>query len=265
MIGRAATGYLWLEILRMLRDVRYVALAVLAPIGFYLLFATLFGGTPTQPGQLPGRVEIMVAMAAYGAMWAALSTTGPRIAQERDTGWLTQIRAMPLSAGSVLAARIVAGVLLALPAIGLVCLVAALVKGVHLAGWQWAGLIGALWLGTAPFAVLGVAIGYAIGADAAYALCYGTYMAMSAMGGLWVPPAVLPSSLRRVAGALPSNRLADLGWQIAGRHPIRPSSVAVLAAWAAGLGVLAVLAYLRPGIRRRGSRPAPSPAPPSRA
>ena len=32
------------ETLRLLRDVRFLALAVAAPIGFYLLFATLFGG-----------------------------------------------------------------------------------------------------------------------------------------------------------------------------------------------------------------------------
>jgi ABC-2 type transport system permease protein len=63
--------YFRLECLRMLRDPRYLALAVIAPIGFYLLFATLFGGKAGPPGQLPGTVEIMVAMAAYGAITAS--------------------------------------------------------------------------------------------------------------------------------------------------------------------------------------------------
>ena len=67
--------YFRLECLRMLRDPRYLALAVITPIGFYLLFATLLGGKPAGPGELPGTVEIMVAMGAYGAIWGALSAT----------------------------------------------------------------------------------------------------------------------------------------------------------------------------------------------
>jgi ABC-2 type transport system permease protein len=250
--------YLRLEIVRMLRDARYIALAVCGPIGFYLLFATLFGGGPTEPGQLRGTVEIMVAMAAYGAIWAVLSTTGPRIAQEREIGWLRQVKAMPVRAWQVLTAKVVASMVVALPAIVLVCVTAAVVKDVRLSAWQWSAMVAAMWIGTAPFSALGIAIGYAVGADASFPISYGLYMTVSAMGGLWVPPAVLPPSFRRVAGTLPSNRLADLGWQIAGGHPVRWSSVAVLAAWAAGLALLAALAYRRPRLRR--SRPATVPA-----
>ncbi len=235
--------YLRLEIVRMLRDLRFIALAVVAPIGFYLLFATLFGGQPAPPGQLGGNVEIMVAMAAYGAMWAVMSTTGPRIAQEREIGWLQQVQAMPVKSGQLLAAKVVASLAMALPAIVLVCATAAVVKGVQLTAGQWLGLVGSMWIGSMPFAALGIAIGYALSADAAFPVSYGLYMALSAIGGLWVPPAVLPESFRQVARVLPSNRLADLGWQIAGGHAIRWSSVGVLAAWTIGLALIAVLAY----------------------
>ncbi|MCT9933245.1 ABC transporter permease [Planotetraspora sp. A-T 1434] len=245
--------FLRLEIVRALRDPRYLALAVATPIGFYLLFATLFGGAPVRPGELRGTVEIMVAMAAYGAIWAVLSTTGPRIAQEREIGWLEQLRAMPVRAWQVLAAKLVAGGAMALPAICSVCLVAALAKGVRLGPGQWAGLVVAMWLGTAAFAALGVAIGYAVNADASYVVCYGLYMVTSAVGGLWVPPGMLPESFRSVSGWLPSNRLADLGWQIAGGHPALWPAIGVLAAWTAGLAVVAVLIYRRPRLRR--SRP----------
>jgi ABC-2 type transport system permease protein len=248
-----------LEIVRILRDVRYMALAVGAPIGFYLLFATLFGGGPTRPGELKGTVEIMVAMAAYGAIWAVLSTTGPRISQEREIGWLQQVRAMPVRARQILTAKVVASLAMALPAIVLVCVTAAVVKDVRLTAWQLLAMVAVMWVGTVPFAALGIAIGYSVGADASFPVSYGLYMAVSAMGGLWVPPAVLPESFRRIAGTLPSNRLADLGWQIAGGHAVRWSSVAVLAAWTVGLAVVAALAYRRPRLgRRRGPGPAPA-------
>lgn len=253
--------YFRLECLRMLRDPRYLALAVLAPIGFYLLFATLFGGKDAVPKASPlaGTVEIMVAMAAYGAVWGALSATGPRIAHERASGWLGQLRAMPLTGRQVLGAKLAAGMALALPALVLVCATAAVAKDVRLEAWQWAAIAGAIWLGSLPFALLGTAIGYSVGSEAAFPLSYALYMAMSAMGGLWVPPSQLPSSFRSVADALPTYRLADLGWQIAAGHAPTVADVAVLGGWTAGLGLLAALAYRRRP-RRRGAAKTTAPS-----
>jgi ABC-2 type transport system permease protein len=251
--------HLRLEIVRMLRDPRFTALGVLAPIGFYLLFATLFGGQPTRPGELKGTVEIMVAMSAYGGIWAVLSSTAPRIAQEREIGWLTQVRAMPVRAGQLMTAKVLASVLLALPTIVLVCATAAICKGVRLDAGQWVGIVAAMTVGTVPFSALGVFLGYLVSADAAFPLSYGLYMALSAIGGLWVPPEVLPQSFRDVAGWLPSNRLADLGWRIAGHHSIPPATLGILAGWTLVLALAAMLAYRRP--RLRGHRGAAVPDP----
>lgn len=248
--------YFRLECTRMLRDPRYLALAVVAPVGFYLLFATLFGGRPETAGQqLPATVEIMVAMAAYGAIWGALASTGPRIAHERASGWLEQVRAMPLTGRQVLAGRIAAGMVVALPALVLVCATGAAVKDVRLSAVQWAALIGATWLGSLPFALMGVAVGYAVGAETAFPLSYALYMAMSALGGLWVPPSQLPNSFLHVADALPTFRLADLGWHITAGHAPTLADIAVLGAWTLGFGAVAALAYRGPRrIRRIGSK-----------
>jgi ABC-2 type transport system permease protein len=254
--------YLRLECVRMLRDPRYLALAVIAPIGFYLLFATLFGGAPVKPGELPGTVEIMVAMAAYGAIWSALAATGPRISQERARRWLVHLRALPLRGRQVMIAKIAAGMVVALPAVLLVCLTAAVVEDVRLDGWQWAAMIVAIWLGTLPFALLGVAVGFAVGAETAFPLSYALYMAMSAVGGLWVPPAQLSTSLRDVAQSLPTYRIADLGWKIAAGRAPALSDLTVLVGWTLGLGALAALAYRRPRIvaRRRSAGAVRDPA-----
>src|ERR1035438_2875733 len=104
------TGFLRLELERSLRDLRYVVLAIAAPVGFYLLFAGIFTGRGTTVGQLPAQVEIMVAMVTFGAMWGALSATAPRLARGRESGWVGAPGKTPLTAGGVLAARIVAGV-----------------------------------------------------------------------------------------------------------------------------------------------------------
>lgn len=249
--------FLRLEVVRMLRDPKYVALAVGAPIGFYLLFATLFGGIPARPGQLPGNTEIMVAMVAYGAVWAVLSTTAPRIAEERQTQWLLQVRAMPLPVAGVIGAKVIASVATAGPAILLVCATAGIVKGVTLTVGQWAGLIATMWLGSAVFSALGIAIGFMVGAEIAYPLSYGLYMALSALGGLWVPPAVLPSGMHDVAVWLPTYHLANLGWRIAAGHTPTVASIGNLTGWAAVFCALAVLAYRPP---HRAARVPATPA-----
>jgi len=255
----SGTGYyLRLECVRMLRDPRYLALAVLAPIGFYLLFSSIFGGGPVPPGQLGGTVEIMVAMAAYGAIWGVLSATGPRISQERASGWVEQLRALPLNARPVVLSKLAAGMLVALPAILLVCLTAVLARGVRLDAWQWAALVPLVWLGSLPFALLGTAVGYAVGAETAFPLSYALYLAMSALGGLWVPPARLSAPLRQAAYLLPSYRLADLGWSVAAGHAPGWADAAVLAGWTLLLGALAALAYHRPRLRRAARPPAPA-------
>ena len=153
---------------------------------------------------------------------------------------------MPLTGRQVLTAKLAAGMAVALPALVLVCATGAAVKDVRLSVAQWAAIVGCIWLGSLPFSLMGVAIGYAVGSETAFPLSYALYMAMSAVGGLWVPPSELSSSFLHVADVLPTYRLADLGWRIAGGHAPTAADVAVLAAWTVGFAALAVLVYRGP-------------------
>ena len=239
-----------LETVRMLRDPKYLALAVGAPIGFYLLFSTLFGGGRTPPGQLPGVVEIAVAMAGFGAIWSAISTTGPRLAEERQVGWIEQLRSMPIPGWWMLTAKLVASFATALPAIVLVCLTAIAAKGASLSLAQWLSLIAAIWLGSLTFSTLGILLGVALPAELAFPVSYGLYLAGSALGGLWVPPAVMPAGMNDVAVWLPTYHLANLGWAIAGGDAPPLLSVLNLLGWTALFAAAALLAFRRPRFRR---------------
>jgi ABC-2 type transport system permease protein len=91
-----------------------------------------------------------------------------------------------------------------------------------------------------PFAVLGIAIGYGMGSDAAFGLLYGLYQVLSALGGLWTPLSILPMGLQTVGKLLPSYRAADLGWRIVGGQGVDPASVLMLIGWALVRALLAV-------------------------
>ncbi len=223
--------YVRLEILRTLRDPFYLFLAVVVPIGFYLLFSGLFG-SETPPGALSGNIEIMVALAVYGGIWACLVATGPRLANERSSGWFRHLGLLPISPWKILAGRALVAMVFSLPAMLLVYATGIVVHGVQLSIGQWIGIIVLMWVGVWPFALLGIALGYVTNDTTSFGVTYGLYMVLSAAGGLWVPPAILPSTMLTIAKLLPTYHAADLGWRIADGQPIEGISVVVLVVWA---------------------------------
>ena len=245
------TGFLTLELRRSLRDVRYLVIAVALPIGLYLLFAGLFGSHGQLALGLPQPVELMVAMIAYGAMWAVFSTTGPRIAHERAIGWTRQLRVTPLRPAAALSGKLLTALAAALPAMALVALTAVLSHHVQLSAGQWLALLAAMWAGVLPLALLGLAIGYLAADDIAFPATMALYFALGALGGLWIPLSVMPPAMQDIGRALPSNSVAELGWRIAGGQASVPRAVLVLTAWLLGSATAALLAY-----RRRNTRSA---------
>ena len=243
------TGFVTLELRRALRDVRYLIIAVAMPIGLYLLFTGLFGSHGQRALGLPQSVELMVAMVAYGAIWAVFSATGPRIAHERAIGWTRQLRVTPLAPVSALSGKLVTALAAALPAMLLVALTAVVSHHVHLSAAQWLALVAAMWAGVLPLALLGLAIGYLAGDEIAFPLMMALYFALGALGGLWIPLSNMPHVMQDVGQVLPSNGLAQLGWRIAGGQASLLTAAIVLAAWTLASALAAILAYRRRGIR----------------
>jgi ABC-2 type transport system permease protein len=239
-------SYLRLEMLQKLRDRSYFFLTLGFPVGLYLLQTNLVDKGWGAEG-LPATFQFMVSMAAFGAMMTVLAT-GPRIARERSSGWLRQLRVTPLPSGKVVAAKIVAAMTLAVPVIVAVFVVAAINHGIALPAWRWAAMVALMGLGTAPFAALGVAVGYLFDPDSAGIVTSGALLVLLFLGGLIMQVKLLPETLQILAQALPSYRFADLAWSMAGAGRPEPASVALIFAWTAALATLALFAYRRDAI-----------------
>jgi len=224
-------GYLRAELLRTLRDPMYIFLGVVVPIGFYLLFSGLFGSEPHPPHTLSGNVEIMIALAVYGGIWACLVATGPRIANERSNGWVRNLQLLPIAAWKVLVGRMLVAILFALPAMLLIYVTGVVVHGVQLSLGQWVAIILLMWVAVWPFAIFGIALGYVTNETTAFGVTYGLYMVLTAAGGLWVPPQILPSTMLKIAKMLPTYHAADLGWRIANGQVPELASPVVLVIW----------------------------------
>lgn len=175
-------AYLWFEVRRVLRDRRYLIFTIAFPLAIYLLFTHVNdqgGGSVDGVGVA---AYLMASMAAYGAMGGALSATSVRLAAERSSGWVRQLRATPLPAHSYLVVKLLAALSLALPVVVLVALAGALVNGVHLEAVRWVELVGLLWIGTLPFAGLGILLGYLLDVNSAQPAMVGVYLALAVLG-----------------------------------------------------------------------------------
>lgn len=240
-------AYLWLEVRRTLRNPRYLLFTLGFPAGFYLLFTMLYGGQRlgNGPGATSFSTLYMVSMAAYGALGAALNTNGVALASERASGWSRQLRVTRLPPAAYVLGKAAMAVLVALPALVAVAVLGVLVHHVHLTAAAWVGFALGTWLGTIPFAVLGVLIGYALDPQSAQGGTMIVYFGLSILGGMWFPYQIMPHGMQLVAQVLPSYHFAQLGWNAAAGHWVGWRNLLILLGYTALFGALAARCYRR--------------------
>lgn len=238
------TGYLRLELRRLSRDKGYLVGSVVMPLIMYLMFTNL--GALTGQAKQVAAVYAMISMAAFGAIGAVLNNGG-QIVEERAGGWLRQLRTTPMPPLRVVAVRAATAMVVALPAIIVVCGAGVLLNGVRLDAGQWARILVLLWLGVIPFALLGLAIGHAANSRTLPLMNMLAYIGLAVLGGLWMPLSSFPAVLRVIGGVLPTHAYGDLSWRIAFGLPMSVGDVAVLGAWLVIFAALAAMAYRRSG------------------
>ena len=229
-------AFLRFEIVRTLRNVRFVILIAGFPVLLYLIYAKQSG---TSEG-LTVAALLLVSMAVWSGMGSAMFATGPQLARERQNGWMRQLRVSPISAPRWFLAKLAQGLLLIIPGFVLLILLGFGYGHVHLAADRVAVLAAVLLLGVIPFCVLGLVIGLVFDGQTAQVTQMITLLVLAFLGGIFIQWSSLPHGMQLIGKMLPSYHLAQLGWNAAGGRPLGMANVAVLAAWTAGLAAVAV-------------------------
>ncbi len=239
-------AYLRLEVRRTLRNRRYLMFTIVFPVLLYVMYTAVLnrGDATTVLDGLTWPAYFMVSMASYGAIGAAMSQAAP-IAIERRGGWVRQLRVTPLPGFAYVAAKIASSVVLTVPALALVAMAGLLINHVQMSPGGLVLTIAALALGSIPFAALGLLIGYLLDADSAQGGTVLSYFTLAILGGLFAPLSAFPDWLATIGDVLPSSHLASLGRAVAAGRVPDATDVAVLAAWAVGLGAVAAWRYVR--------------------
>jgi ABC-2 type transport system permease protein len=207
------------------------------PSLLFLLFAAPRAGEDAA--------ALMAGFAAMAVIGVAFFQFGVGIAVERGLPWEAYMRALPVGAPTRMAARVVSGSAFALAAAAGVAATAAVSTGVSLSPDRWLLLGTALLLGSIPFGLLGVALGYLAPPRAALPLANLLLLPLAYAGGLWTAGRHLPDGVDDVSRVLPTRRWGELVWASVAGTPWSAADVAFLAAYGILFGSIAVWAYRR--------------------
>lgn len=220
-----------------LRDGAFVFFTVALPVVMFLMFNAIYG---KSSGGTAG-VTIMTNMAAYGSLGGALNA-GATIQTERANGWLRQLTVAGLNPRGFVFGKIVAALVIMLPALVAVFVVGMTVGGVDIPLASAVVGVLVLWAAIVPMIVLGLALGLVLPPRAVQGASTIVLMALSIAGGLWFPYEFFPDWLKTIAHGTPTYWVGQLGhWAtLGGDFP--GQAVVVLAVWA--LALMAVVALL---------------------
>lgn len=216
---------------------------LLVAIGIPLLVLVFFSLVDVLPTDTAESVDYLTpAVLALAIMSTAMVSLGIATGFERYYGVLKRLALTPLGRPRLLAAK-----LLAVLCVEVVQLIVLSIAG-GLLGWnpgfQPAGFVVAVLLGTAAFAGLGFTLAGVLSGPANLAATNGLYLLLLLLGGIAVPASRLPVGLRAVARVLPSGALVEVMGDVAGRLPAASGRAwLVLVVWAIAMPTIAALTF----------------------
>src|ERR1700689_2856174 len=208
-------AFLRFEIVRTLRNVRFLIMLIAFPVLIYLIYAKQHG---TSQG-LTVAALLLVSMAVYSGMGSAMFASGPQLARERHSGWMRQLRISPISTTGWFAAKVAQAILMIIPGLAALTVLAVTYGHVHLAAARLGMLAVVLVLGAIPFCVLGLVIGLMFDSQTAQLAQMITLLVLAFLGGIFLPWNSLAHGMQLMGKALPSYHLAHLGWDAAAGRP----------------------------------------------
>lgn len=209
LLGRVFGVELRDELRAIVREPTSLFFGMLMPVGFFVLFNLLYGHDTTQ--DLSEGTAMVATFGTYGVITVAALQPGIGVAGDRDLGWLRMKRVSAVPIGISLAAKATAALVYGVGALVLMGVAAAAFGTLHATPWELTRLGVVLLLGTIPFTLLSVAVGFQFRTGAAIALLNSVLFPLAVLSGLWIPLQDLPSFVGKIAKFLPTYHLAQLG------------------------------------------------------
>jgi ABC-2 type transport system permease protein len=239
----SSTTYVRYELLRTVRNRRFLVFAFGFPLVLYFLIAgPNRHNTSLNSTGISAPLYYMVGLAAFGSMNAMLST-GARISAERTSGWNRQLRTTPLSTRTYFRAKVLTSYLVALASL-LLLFLAGTTLGVRLPVHVVLHMTWLMLIGLIPFAVMGILIGHLVSSESIGPVMGGGTALFAFLGGTWFP-ITGHGLLHSIAEDIPSYWLVQAGHLAIGGAGWSSRAWIVIAVWTVVAGQLARRAFRR--------------------
>jgi len=218
-------------------------ITLIVPVLLLIFFSSL--DIVQVPGASGPPVQFLLpGMIALAVISTGMVSVGIATAYERYYGVLKLLGGSPLPRAGLIGAKLLSVVVFEIVQVAILLAVAA-------AGYGWradgslGAFLGVLFLGTAAFTGLGLAMAGGLRAEMTLAGANGLYLVFLLLGDVVLPLSHLPAPLRVLAQVLPAAPLADALRVAMGGGPAAGYGATLfeLAAWALVLVVLAALTF----------------------
>ncbi len=191
--------------------------------------------------------RMVAGFAATALITVALFQFGVGIAMGRVTPWERYVRTLPATAATRIAGRILSALLFGVATVTIVMVVGAAVYGAGYGPWRFAALVLALLLGSIPFGLGGIALGYWLPPRSAMPIANVMVIPVIVVGFLWTrPPDDFPRDADLASQLFPTRSWAEVLDSVStGDQPLPLHHVAALAGWTVVFFGLARWGYRR--------------------
>jgi ABC-2 type transport system permease protein len=239
-LGGFNLTFLSIEVRRLLRNRRTVAVTVIVPVVIFLLFRQRLSAVR---GTEITAVTTMIGIAVYGAMLAATSG-GAMVSIERAQGWSRQLRLTPLRPEAYVATKIIVAMLLGLTSV-VVVYAAGAINGVQMDPEIWVATGLLAWGASLVFASFGLFMGYLLPSENVMQVIGPVLAIFALFGGLFVPLTLLPDLMQQIAPFMPTYGVAAIARYPAASGEFDPTWLLSVVVWTLGFAAAAVFLFRR--------------------
>ncbi|CAN5763865.1 ABC transporter permease [soil metagenome] len=214
------------ELYAIIREPAAVFFSIALPVVFFALFASLLADESERSVSVA--TLMLATFGTFGVVGVALLNPGIGVAEDRERGWLRVKRVSPVPVTTTLAAKVVAGLPVAFGVFAAMSLTAVALGAFETDLVTWSKLAGILLVGSLPFALLGLAVGFMTSGRLAPVVLNAIFFTGAIAGGLWFPVEMMPTFVGYLAPWLPTYHLAQLGVGVLLGDPVTDHVVALL-------------------------------------
>ncbi|HEV7975067.1 ABC transporter permease [Amycolatopsis sp.] len=197
------------DVRAIVREPAALFFSVLMPVGFFALFVSLFGHQTSGSGTSAGTLMVAT-FGTFGVLAVTLLNPAISVAGDRERGWLRAKQVSGVPTLVTLAAKMLAALPYALAVLVAMAVAAALNGSLDAPIGKLLIIAVVLLLGSLPFTLLGLAVGFVASPNATSAILNAFMFPAAVLSGLWMPLEIMPAFVQHLAPFLPTYHLAQL-------------------------------------------------------